>query len=440
MTRRSPAARLHWVAPLLAGLVGVAVVAAVGHAETLEEAWAQALQHDQALAAVRSQAEAAGFQAQAARAQRWPTVAVGGSYNQLDDSPAFDFSFTGLAVAPPELFKDDSYVTGSAMLTVPLFTGGQISSSIRAAEAQQKGAGAQLTAATADMRLAVADAYVGVLRARKAHAVAASNAQTLASLARDTESMFERELVPKNELLAVQVALADARQNELRASQAAEVALAAYNRRLGAPLDRAVELSDSLGVPADAAGDLPSLIEAARSRRTELAALDAQAEAYGEMATAERARLLPHVSLTGGYQYLENQFLDDETVGMAGIGVQWSLFDGGQSRKRAAALDRTRRSAEQQRADAASLIELQVRQAYLGLQESRARIGVNAQAAEQAEENLRIARERYNAGLGTQTQLLEAETLRVQALRNRDDATLDARLAQLRLARAVGAL
>ena len=61
-------------------------------------------------------------------------------------------------------------------------------------------------------------------------------------------------------------------------------------------------------------------------------------------------------------------------------------------------------------------------------------------AAEQADENLRIARERYTAGLGTQTQLLQAESLRVQALRNRDDASLDAGLAQLRLARAVGAL
>jgi outer membrane protein TolC len=59
---------------------------------------------------------------------------------------------------------------------------------------------------------------------------------------------------------------------------------------------------------------------------------------------------------------------------------------------------------------------------------------------DQAEENLRIARERYGAELGTQTQLLEAETLRVQALTNRDNAELDAGLARLRLARAVGAL
>ncbi|MBK6452934.1 MAG: TolC family protein [Proteobacteria bacterium] len=409
-------------------------------AETLTDAWALALQQDHSLAAARHQAEAAGFEAQAARAQRWPTVAVGGSYTQLDDSPAFDFAFTGLPLTPPELFEDDKYVMGSASLTIPLFTSGRISSSIAAAEARERGVGAQVTAATADVKLAVADSYVEVLRARKAHGVATSNVQTLEALTRDTTSMFERELVPKNELLAVQVALADARQNELRAANAAAVAAAAYNRRLGTPLDRPVELSEMLAVPVELSQDLPALVEQAKSRRTELAAFDAQAEAYGQLARTERSRVLPQVALSGGYQYLENQFLDDETIGMAGIGVQWALFDGGQSRKRAAALDRNRRATEQQRADASSQIELQVRQAYLGIQESRQRVIVTAQAAEQADENLRIARERYTAGLGTQTQLLQAESMRVQALRNRDDASLDAGLAQLRLARAVGAL
>jgi outer membrane protein len=426
-------------ATVAAGLAAM-LTCHVIHGETLDEAWALALQQDHSLAAARHQVDAAGYEAQAARAQRWPTVAVGGSYTQLDDSPAFDFAFTGLPITPPELFEDDKYVMGSASLTIPLFTSGRISSSIAAAEARERGVGAQVTAATADVKLAVADSYVEVLRARKAHGVATSNVQTLEALTRDTTSMFERELVPKNELLAVQVALADARQNELRAANAAEVAAAAYNRRLGAPLDRPVELSETLAVPVELSQDLPALVEQAKSRRTELAALDAQAEAYGQLARTERSRVLPQVALSGGYQYLENQFLDDETIGMAGIGVQWALFDGGQSRKRAAALDRNRRATEQQRADASSQIELQVRQAYLGIQESRQRVIVTAQAAEQADENLRIARERYTAGLGTQTQLLQAESLRVQALRNRDDASLDAGLAQLRLARAVGAL
>jgi outer membrane protein TolC len=423
------------------GLAAVLLLLAIPvRAETLADAWAMALQKDRSLAAAREQAEAAGLDAEAARAQRWPSVAVGGTYAQLDDSPAFDFSFTGLPVTPPELFDDDRYLTGAATVTLPLYTGGRISGGIAAAAARERGAGAQLGTATADVKLAVAGAYVDVLRTRKSQAVAHSNVESLESLVRDTTSLFERELVPKNELLAAQVALADARQNELRAANAAEVAAAAYNRWLGAPLDRPVDLSETLAVPAESGADLPALIEQARTRRTELAVLEAEAEAYGQLARTERSRVRPQVALSGGYQYLDNQFLDDDTVGMAGIGVQWALFDGGQSRKRAAALERNRRASEMQRADAAGLIELQVRQAWLGIAEARQRVDVSAQAVGQAEENLRIARERYTAGLDTQTQLLQAEALRVQALRNRDDATLDAGLAQLRLARAVGAL
>jgi len=426
--------------PRVALLVLLLGASTGAHSESLEDAWGMALQHDQSLAAVRSQAEATGLDADAARAQRWPTVAVSGSYSQLDDSPAFDFAFTGLPITPPELFDGDKVIMGTAAISIPLFTSGRISSSIAAAEARQRGAGAQVQSATGDLKLAVAGDYVNVLRTRKALEVARSNVQTLESLVHDTGSLFERELVPRNELLAAQVALADAKQNELRAANAAEVALATYNRRLGVPMDRRADLTDTIATTVDVPGNLETLTEQALARRTELTTLDAQADAYGQMARTERARVLPQVALSGSYQYLENQFLDDNDVGMAGIGVQWALFDGGQSRKRAAALERTQRATREQRADASSLIALQVRQVWLGLNEARQRVGVTADAAAQADESLRIAQERYRAGLGTQTQLLGAETLRVRALMNRDDASLDASLAQLRLARAVGAL
>jgi len=246
--------------------------------------------------------------------------------------------------------------------------------------------------------------------------------------------------VPKNELLAVQVALADARQNRLRAANAAELARADYNRRLGQPLDRQVEVVEVLPEPQALPQDLDSLIAIALEQRTELGALDEQGEAYGQLARSERSRVLPQVSVTGSYSYLENGFLDDEEFLYAGVGVQWALFDGGQSRKRAAALERSKRAVQEQRQDLQSLIALDVRQAWLEVEETRQRVAVTADAADQSEENLRMARERYGVGLGTQTQLLEAETLRVQALTNRDNARLDAGLARLKLARAVGSL
>ena len=421
-------------------LVLLALAGPVTRAETLQEAWELALQRDHALAAVRSQAEAADLDAQAARAQRWPTVAVSGSYARLDDSPAFDFSWTGLPMTSPELFEDDEVIVGAASVTIPLYTSGRVASSIAAAAARGRGAGAQVTAAVSDLKLAVADAYVDVLRTRKALEVAQSSVRSLESLAHDAASMFERELVPKNDALAAQVALANARQNELRVANAAEIALANYNRRLGQPMQRAVDLAEALATPAGVADSLETLTEQALERRPELTMLDAHADAYAQLARTERARTLPQFALSAGYHYLENRFLDDETVGVAGIGVQWALFDGGQTRKRAAALERTRKATQQQRAEAASLVELQVREYWLGVREARERVRVTAEAAAQAEESLRIARERYGAGLGTHTQTLEAETLRVQALGNRDDARLDERLAELRLLRAAGRL
>jgi outer membrane protein TolC len=424
----------------LAAVVAGTLVVSPARAETLEEAWARSLANDRGLAAARSQAEAAELDAAASRAQRWPTLAVGGGYTWLDESPAFDFGFTGLPITPPPLFAGDDFASASATLSLPVFTGGRITSGIAAAEAKGRGAGAQVLGAEQDLKLAVAEDYVGVLRARRALAVADSNVRTLEALAGDVGAMFERELVPKNEQLAVQVALADAQQNRLRAANAAEISQAAYNRRLGEPLDRPADIEASVPAPAALPNDLDALIAMAGERRTELTALGEQAQAYGQLAKMERARVLPQVSVVGAYNYLENQFLDDDAVASAGVGVQWALFDGGHARKRAAALERTRRAMLEQREDVESMIALQVRQAWLGIEETRQRVRVTADAVDQAEENLRIARERYGAGLGTQTQLLEAETLRVQALTNRDNAELDAGLAQLRLARAVGAL
>jgi outer membrane protein TolC len=420
--------------------LGFFIVAAGARAETLEDAWSMALRNDDGLAAVRGQAEAAALETDAARAQRWPSVTVSGSYTKLDDSPAFEFGWAGLTVAPPELFKDDEVIAGSASLTIPLFTSGRISGGIKTAEARQRGADAQVSAAVSDLKLAVAVAYVDVIRTRRALDVARSNVQSLEGLARDTSSMFERELVPKNELLTAQVALTDAKQNELRARNAVEVALAGYNRRLGQPMTRQVDLAETVVPLAEVSRSLDDLTEQAVARRAELAALNAQAEAFGQLARTERSRALPQVALSGGYQHLENQFLDDDTVGVAGIGVQWALFDGGVSRKRAAAFERSRKATERQHAETRSLIALQVREAWLGLTEARQRVQVTKGAAEQADESVRIARERYSSGLGTQTQLLEAEALRVQALKNRDDAGLDATLAELRVARAAGLL
>ena len=73
-------------------------------------------------------------------------------------------------------------------------------------------------------------------------------------------------------------------------------------------------------------------------------------------------------------------------------------------------------------------------------EDAAARIHAASTAVAQAEENVRIAKELYASGLGTNNQVLDAETLRIVAVTNRDDASFDALVAQYRLQRAIGAL
>jgi outer membrane protein TolC len=86
------------------------------------------------------------------------------------------------------------------------------------------------------------------------------------------------------------------------------------------------------------------------------------------------------------------------------------------------------------------MIGLEVRQAWLTIQETQKRIAVTQQAIAQSDENLRVTTDRYQQGLSTNTDVLKAEDLRTAAHENLNKATYDAALAALHLRRAVGVL
>ena len=189
-----------------------------------------------------------------------------------------------------------------------------------------------------------------------------------------------------------------------------------------------------------AIGVLPALSSAALQYRDEISGLGAAAEAYQLQAESVRGKSKPQLAVTGGYMYLDNEFLNSNDYWMVGIGLQWNLFDGGQIRKKANALSFKSDAARLEQNNLRSLIQLQVRQSWLRLNETRERIRLTERAVEQAEENLRVVRDRYRNGEGTNTEVLNAQVLRSLSRSNYDNADLDAKLALYELARGVGRL
>ncbi|MFI4868784.1 MAG: TolC family protein [Steroidobacterales bacterium] len=426
------------VALLLAATAGI-VGAARG--ETLEDAWHLALANDQSLAAAGSDLDAAKANERAARDARWPSVAASAGYTRLNASPTLDVATPTFTFQSGPIFRDNQYVAGSVQMKLPLYAGGQISAGIDAARNAVTGASEFERASTSVLKLDVAEAYVGVLRARRALQAAVSSVESLKAHVGDVKKLVDSQSVATSDLLAARVALANAEQGRVRAASAVDIAQAIYNRRLGQPLERSPELEDRL--PADAtlaAAPFESLVSRALESRGELKSVAAQADVLASQSRAEAGKSLPQLALTGGYTHFDNQILDRQDYSMIGVGFSWSVFDGGQSRNRADALNSASRAQKNRLEDLRSQIELQVRQSWLGVQEAQARVKVSAEAVAQADENLRISRELYDTGLATNTQVLDAISLQINAVNNRDNALLDVSLSSLRLAHAVGAL
>jgi outer membrane protein TolC len=333
---------------------------------------------------------------------------------------------------------DDQFFAGRVTAAVPLYTSGRISNSVKAAEAGWKATQAEERLEKLDLKLNVADAYVKVLRATQAVQIATSSVASLTSHSRNVVNLFDKGFVAKTDLLASQVVLADARQREIQAHNSLDLACASYNRLLVRPLTRAVRLEDLK--PPPASNTVDELTERALQERPELTAFSEQTEALHQEAGSVRASALPSVGLSGSYLHLENSVLERDHVWTVGLVGTWNIFDSGLTRHKAQAVDDKADAVSALLAEATDVVSLQVRQFWLEVAETRLRLGVTTDAVAQAEENLKVAQDRYHTGTGTSTEVLDAETLRVLSLGNHNNAVYDAVMASFRLRRAVGDL
>lgn len=426
---------------LLGLVISLPAMAPPASGETLPEAWQIATAEDLTIEAAELRVSAAEAELAAAKGGRWPTLVASANAARFNETPAFDFSAAGLPGQLP-LFSGSSQLTADARVTLPIFTSGMLGNSVQAAKLNVNAQRHRAKAHAQDIRLNVAAAYVGVLRAKSELGVADSQVRSLAQHVDDVEDMFTTGAVAKNDLLAAQVSLAAAQQRELQAKNNVDLTAAVYNKALGRSLTDAVSLDENLpGLDSRLdINSLQALTETAFSNRDELAGLHSAADATGAQAESTRARSRPQLALVGGYTAMENNFLNREDFWSVGVGFQWAIFDTNRSRDRANALSLQSSALYREYRDLQSAIELQVRSAWLQLNETNARIKLASHAVEQADENLRVVRDRYRNGEGTNTEVLDAEGLRTLSRSNYDNAQYDAAFARYRLQRATGTL
>ncbi|KJV33934.1 hypothetical protein VI06_01415 [Aquitalea magnusonii] len=429
--------------------LGLSVSSCPVLAESLQQAWQQAEQYSHSLRAETRKVDAARLQEDAAHAAAGPALTLDAGVSQLDSTPTARLDISPLTqglgalgqhlpatVDAPLSNRDVRYA--NARLGLPLYTGGRLTAlqqSAAAATSASRYAQEQVRQA---LRLQVADAYVNVLRARHAAAVASQYLQSLQAYQRDVNNFFRKGVVARGDVLGAALAVADAEQKLISARQAETLSQAAYNRLLGRDFSQPVQV-DELELAGDGRS-LAALQQRAMQQRPELAGLAEWSESLQATARSVRAESQPQLGVYAAYSYLNNPYLVNKGVGSVGLGVSWSVFDSGLIRARAGSVSEQASAVQDQLQEARSLIALEVERSHSQQIEATARIRVAEAALLSADEYLAIQRDRYRNGLANQTEVLAAEVRRADSQRNLFNARYDHALAVVALQRAIGEL
>jgi outer membrane protein TolC len=380
---------------------------------TLPDALALATTRNRRIAQAEKQLAVMREQVWAARGRLLPATAGSGRYTWYTDPLTNRLDLPrGLVPAGASsaiTIREAEVGVLNGTVTAPIDVWGELQQGLAAAQAGYRGERARLWATRLDEQVAVVRAYYRLLEAERLRKV---TEETLAAERRQlasAESRFESGRLTKNDLLIVQVAVRSTEQRLRQRDLAIADARWALNQAVGLAVDAPTAVADVTERPT-----LPSIEEAlaqAWATNPVVTALLEEQQRLEATASALARSRLPRLSGGGAVDYSSSDILQPQTVGSGFVGFTWDL---GTDTRREAEIAQAELAAERNRI----VLEAELRGLEAALRfvqqaaaERLAALDAAAIAVGQAEENLRIREQQFDAGRATSDDVLEAEAV-----------------------------
>ncbi|HEY9659833.1 MAG TPA: TolC family protein, partial [Allocoleopsis sp.] len=417
---------------------------------TLQQAIQLAIRNNEQLQQVRLQVEQAQAALREAEAANYPNVNANANVNfQSQQNPNVVPTLTGGSEVDGTTTQSTTVLGGALQVSYDIFTSGRRSSLVESAALQVRSQQLQLETATEDLILQIAQSYYDVQQADEQAKISRAALEESQQSLRDAQALERAGVGTRFDVLQAQVDVANAQQ-DLRNQQSQQDIT---RRRLAQQLNLSQSANVSPAEPVEVAGvwdlSLEQTIVEAYKNRSELEQQLVQRDIAEQNRQAALAQLGPQVSVSASYG-LSNTLASDPTTAsddlgflsnfQAQLGVSLLLFDGGRARAQARQQEANIGIAEDQFANLRDQIRFEVEQAYSQLQASFENIQTTALAVQQAEEALRLARLRFQAGVGTQTDVLRSQTELSRSRFNNLNAILNYNRALVQLQRSVSNL
>jgi outer membrane protein TolC len=287
----------------------------------------------------------------------------------------------------------------------------------------------------------VARAYHGVaLTAESLHLAEESLKSANADLER-SRSLQRAGVATDADVLSVQVHASSMSEYRARAAADLRIAHAALNEALGLPLDDEHTLTTPMESPQLPGDTGPAREDQAANLRPELLSARLGKDLGVAQEGAAKAQYWPVFGVHGVFEADRQNFASKGGANWIFVAsARWTLFDGNRTRASVAEARHLQAAAAAGERQMSAAVRLEVRRAEANLDASRERVATTRDTVAQAEESLRIIRNRYSNGLATVTDLLRSETALLEAKTRRLAALYDQRTAAVQLEAATGAL
>jgi outer membrane protein TolC len=411
-----------------------------GEPLSLKDAVRQALAHHPSLEAAAADIRAAQSRVEQARTGYLPRASVS-EYYQTANQPVFAFGtllnqrrFVESNFAIDSLnhpgFVNNFQTQAGFQQTVWDF--GATRAAVRSAEIGRQLSEEERKRRTQQRIALTAQAYHAVTLAAEGVRVSeAAVASAEAGLQR-AEAVRDAGLSTDADVLAMRVHLAAMREQLIRRKSEHAVARAALNEAMGASLDSAADLSTPL-TPAPAA-------EPVAAARPELRLSQLMRESAAAQRAVARQGYYPRIVARGVFEANAARFVTrGGTNFFLGAGMEWNAFDPAVRRRVEEASHAEASAAARERETAAQLL-LERKRAQAQFEAAQERVRVSEAAGAEAEESLRIVKNRYEAGLARVDEVLRAETALLEARMRRLAAVYEQRMGAVAVELAAGAL
>ena len=381
----------------------------------LHRALIEALHGNRAMALAETRTEISRQQALKARGLLLPRTTANGAYTWYTDVrttqaviPA-QFSPSGKAASFPVVLSDSSAGTINALFSQPIDLSGELRQTLAAAQAGYRGEQAQRWATELDQDVAVIRAYFDRLAAERLREVTQQTLTLYEKQYADADERFRAGRVTKNEVLEVQVALRNAQQRLQQDDLNIDRARWAFNQVIGVEVNaptQVVDVRERPVLPDDA-----EMLRTAQEKNPVLTALfERQRQREAELSALERSRF-PHFNAGGQLAYSSSHLFAPQEIGAGFVGFDWDL---GTDTRREQRITEAKLAVDENRIELESELR-SLEQALRATQRAAAERLTARDTAEvavgQAEENLRIRQQQFDAGRAQTRDVLEAQRL-----------------------------